>query len=92
MFNLKEVLMTPLKKNKVYRNLIENVGREAGWIGKTSMLAKRLKKIFHNHHLSVRDKYALTKMYKLQVKQNKLDWESILYEFPGKTMIFVQEF
>lgn len=31
-------------------------------------------------------------MYKRQVKVGKIDWESMLHEFPGKTMIYMQEF
>lgn len=31
-------------------------------------------------------------MYKQHLKKGLVDWDSILYEFPGKTMIFVKEF
>lgn len=31
-------------------------------------------------------------MYKHQAKTGNLDWESILYEFPGKTLTYIKEF
>ena len=92
MLNLKDVVSEPLKKNKVHKTLILNVAKKAGWKGKISMLVRRLKKILNNNKLSVREKQDLTRMYKKQVKSGELDWESILHEFPGKTLIYVKEF
>lgn len=92
MFNLKDILTTPLKKNKEYNKLIEEVGKHMGWTGKKSKLVGRLRKIFNNVDLSIREKQALTRMYKQQMKAGMVDWEQILYEFPGKTLIFIKEF
>lgn len=92
MLNLKDVITTPLKKNKQYNMVIESVGKQVGWTGKKAMLVKRIKKIFNNVNLSVREKQALTRMYKSQAKEGDVKWEEILYEFPGKTLIFIKEF
>ena len=92
MLNIKEVVSSPLKKNKQHKQIIQKVGETVGWKGKTSMLSKRIKKILMNHKLSVREKQDLTRLYKNQVKKWELDWEKILYEFPGKTLIFIKEF
>ena len=92
MLNINDVVSIPLKKNKVHKRIIQQVGENVGWKGKTSMLSKRIKKILTNYSLSVREKQDLTRLYKKQVKQSELDWEKILYEFPGKTLIYIQEF
>lgn len=42
MLNLKDVVSVPLRKNKQHKQLIEAVGKEVGWKGKTSMLMKRI--------------------------------------------------
>ena len=43
MLNIKEVLSTPLRKNKQYNSIIETVGKNVGWTGKKAMLVRRLK-------------------------------------------------
>jgi hypothetical protein len=68
------------------------VAERVGWKGKLSMLVKRVNKILNNGQLSIREKQDLTRMFKKQAKKCKIDWESILYEFPGKTLIYVKEF
>lgn len=92
MFNLRDVVSAPLRKNKAYKQIILEVAQQVGWKGKTSMVVRRIKKILNNSELSVREKQDLTRMYKQQVKEGQLDWEKILYEFPGKNLIFVKEF
>mmetsp|Transcript_10667 Transcript_10667/g.9384 ORF Transcript_10667/g.9384 Transcript_10667/m.9384 type:complete len:93 (-) Transcript_10667:274-552(-) len=91
MLNLKDVVTGSLRKNKAHKQLISMVADKAKWKGKISMLVRRIKRILNNSKLSVREKQDLTRMYKKQVKIGKIDWESILYEFPGKTLIHVKE-
>jgi hypothetical protein len=91
LLNLNDVLSLPLKKNKIHKRLIEDVANKAKWKGKISMLVRRLKKILHNGDLSVREKQDLTRMYKRQIKLGQLDWDKLLYEFPGKNLIYVRE-
>ena len=92
MLNLKDVVSEPLRRNKIHKKLILDVAKKAGWKGKISMLVRRIKKILNNNSLSVREKQDLTRMYKKQAKSGKIKWETILHEFPGKTLIYVQEF
>lgn len=92
MLNLRDVLSQPLRKNKDHKALMEEVARRVGWKGKLSMLLRRLKKILNDNWLSVREKQDLTRMFKTQAKEGKLDWESILKEFPGKNLIYIKEF
>mmetsp|Transcript_23930 Transcript_23930/g.23848 ORF Transcript_23930/g.23848 Transcript_23930/m.23848 type:complete len:93 (+) Transcript_23930:230-508(+) len=92
MMNLRDVISTPLRKNKIHKKLILEVAKKAKWKGKISMLVRRLQKILNNNNLSVREKQDLTRMYKKQVKEGNINWESMLHEFPGKTLIYVQEF
>ncbi|CAI2384644.1 unnamed protein product [Moneuplotes crassus] len=92
MVNLRDVISTPLRKNKVHKKLILEVTKKVKRKGKISMLVCRLQKIFNSNNLSVREKQDLTRMYKKQVKEGSINWESMLHEFPGKTLIYVQEF
>lgn len=92
MMNLEDVVALPLKKNKNNRRLILEVANKAQWKGKLSMLVRRIRKILTNGDLSVREKQDLTRMYKRQIKLGQLDWEKLLYEFPGKNLIYIREF
>jgi hypothetical protein len=86
MLNLKDVAQEPLRKNKMHKKLFQEVAKKAQWKGKLSMMVRRIKKILNDGELSVRGKQDLIRMYKRQVKAGLLNWEKILFEFPGKNL------
>lgn len=72
--------------NALYTQLI----KRSGWKGTPLTLVQRIKKIYKlPQSLSCREKKKLRKMYYAQLKDNALNWDTLLCNFPGKDREFL---
>lgn len=65
---------------------LDHIAKESGFKGKKVRLLQRIQKIGKETKFSVRDRKLLRKFINKQYEEGKVDFESVLYYFPGKTV------
>ena len=75
-------------KPPVLMNLIE----KTGWRGSETSFIQRIIKLYNSSRtLSIREMKKLRMTYYKQIKDNEVDWNKILYIFPGKNLEYLKE-
>lgn len=65
---------------------------EINWKGTTSSLIERISKLnSKSKYLSYRDFKQLRKLYYQQLRSQNVDWDSLLFEFPGRSFEYIKE-
>lgn len=62
------------------------------WKGSITSLMDRIWKLISNkEYLSYRDFKQLRKLYYQQLRRKNVDWDSLLFEFPGRSLEYIKE-
>lgn len=73
-------------------NTLGCVNSITGWKGSSASMIQRILKLRKNpRSLSSREMKELRKTYYKWIKEDSLDWEQLLYKFPGKDPEFIKE-
>ena len=88
--NLNEFWCYSIKNYRppILMNLIEKVG----WRGSVTSFIQRIIKLYNSSRkLSCREMKKLRMTYYSQIRNNEVDWNQILYNFPGKDIDYLKE-
>lgn len=73
-------------------NTLSCVNSKTGWKGSPASMIQRIMKLKRNpKSLSSREMKELRKTYYKWIKEDSLDWDQLLYKFPGKDPEFIKE-
>lgn len=86
---VEEVFRKP--KSKRATLFLESLGKQCGWKRELIYFEQRLKKLNDLKTFSVREMKLLRRTIRRQKKVGEIDWDQVLYNFPGKTMDMIQE-
>lgn len=74
-----------------HMNVLSEIKREIDWRGTRNKLLKRIRKLGRSPDFSARDIRLLKKLANQQRKKGYLDFEEMLYYFPGKSIEQVRD-
>jgi hypothetical protein len=81
-----------MHKTSLGLSISEILKEKVQWKGATNSLIERLYKLKKNERkLSYRDFKQLRKMYYQQLRNKSVDWDYLLFSFPGRTLDYIKE-
>jgi hypothetical protein len=74
-----------------HMEVLDEIKREIDWKGTKSELLKRIRKLGRSLEFSARDVKFLKKLINQQRKKGYLNFEEVLYYFPGKSLKHIED-
>lgn len=79
-------------KTGINHSIVENLIMKVNWKGTNAAFIERICKLNKKEkYLSYRDFKNLRKMYYEQLRNHQVDWDFLLFEFPGRNLDYIKE-
>lgn len=84
--SIQQMFKFKFNRRNNYDNGIKKLVNLSSWARPIKELIRRIESLHNNQEFSVRDLKSFKKIVKPQIKTGTIDYESLLFEFPGKTL------